>query len=148
MSTWSHNRQASFRYELKERLEAGLELRGFEVKAVKQGKMSLAGAYVSLRGGEAYLLGATVAPYQLANIPADYDPSRPIRLLLQKKELAQLLETENQRGLTIIPLSVYSNGRRLKLGVAIARGKKSYDKRQAIKKRESQREIARTLKEE
>lgn len=138
--------KARFNYEILETFEAGLELFGFEVKALRNHQGSLLGAYVVVRGGEAFLVGATIPPYQPHNTPKEYDPTRARRLLLSKKELAGLSSTESQKGLTLIPLSVYNSGRMLKLSVGVARGKKKFDKRETIKKREIEREISRILK--
>lgn len=146
MAVFSHNREANFHYEVLEKTEAGLELRGFEVKAVKQGKMNLRGAHVTIRGAEAYLLGASIAPYQPGNTPENYEPDRARRLLLTHQELKRLAEATSRQGLTIVPLSVYNKGRFLKLEIGLARGKKRYDKRAAIQKRDTDREIRRTLK--
>jgi len=141
----AHNRQAGFRYEIMEKFEAGIELRGFEVKAIKTGRINLAGAHVIVRGNEIYLINADIAPYQPKNTPADYDARRARRLLLTKKEIAELLVVERQKRLTIIPISVYSDKGKIKVEIAIARGKKKYDKRETIKKREVNRQIRRTL---
>ena len=141
----AHNRQAGFRYEIMEKFEAGIELRGFEVKAIKTGRINLAGAHVIVRGNEIYLINADIAPYQPKNTPADYDARRARRLLLTKKEIAELLVVERQKRLTIIPISVYSDKGKIKVEIAIARGKKKYDKRETIKKREVDRQIRRTL---
>ena len=123
------------------RLVAPMALISCEVITV-----ALEGARVIIRGGEAYLVGAFVPPYQPANIVGEYDPYRTRRLLLKKKELAELAERGEQRGLTIIPLSVYNKGRFLKVKIAVARGKKKFDKREDLKKKESKRDIARDLK--
>ena len=141
----AHNRQAGFRYEIMEKFEAGIELRGFEVKAIKTGRINLAGAHVIVRGNEIYLINADIAPYQPKNTPADYDARRARRLLLTKKEIAELSVVERQKRLTIIPISVYSDKGKIKVEIAIARGKKKYDKRETIKKREVNRQIRRTL---
>lgn len=141
------NKKAHFNYELKETFEAGIALLGQEVKSLKKNQGSLLGAHVIVRGGEAYIVGMHIPPYQPNNTPKDYDPDRTRRLLLTKKELGELAGAEAQKGLTIVPISVYSKGRKLKLQIAIARGKKKYDKREALKKRDAEREIARTLKE-
>ena len=141
----AHNRQAGFRYEIMEKFEAGIELRGFEVKAIKTGRINLAGAHVIVRGNEIYLINADIAPYQPKNTPADYDARRARRLLLTKKEIAELLVVERQKRLTIIPISVYSDKGKIKVEIAVARGKKKYDKRETIKKREVDRQIRRTL---
>lgn len=140
------NQKAYFNYEIIEKFEAGLELHGFEVKALKLSRASLVGARVIIRGGEAYLVGAVVQPYQAKNLPADYEAGRSVKLLLTKKEISRLAGVEHQRGLTIVPLSVYNKAGKLKLELAIARGKKKYDKRETLKKREAKRQIDRTLK--
>jgi len=140
------HKKAHLNYEILEKLEAGIELIGIEVKSLKKGEGSLEGSYIVVRGGEAFLTGAHIPPYQQRNTPKDYDPYQNRKLLLKKKELAYLENKEAQKGLTILPISMYNKGRKIKLEVAIARGKKKYDKRETIKKRESDREIRRTLK--
>ena len=145
MSTYADNSKAHFDYELLEEFSAGLELTGTEVKSVRGGKMNLRGTFVAVRGNEAYLVGAEIPPYQPKNAPTDYDPLRARRLLLSKAEIEVLKNAEGTKGLTIVPLSVYNKGRFLKLDIAIARGKKKFDKRQAIKKRDVEREIKRSL---
>jgi SsrA-binding protein len=145
MSVYADNSKARFDYEILQKLTAGIELAGLEVKAVRAGKMNLRGSYVSVRGGEAFLLGAEVAPYQPNNTPSEYDAVRARKLLITKKELEELALAESTKGLTIVPLSVYNKGRFLKLDLAIARGKKKFDKRQAIKKRDTERDLKRTL---
>jgi SsrA-binding protein len=146
MSTYIQNRKAHFNFEILETLEAGLVLYGFEVKAIRQGKGKLDGAYVVVRGGEAYLVGASVSPYQVINTPKSYDPERVRKLLLSKKELALLeRQTETDR-LTAVPLRLYNAGRNIKLALAIARGKKKFDKRESLKERDTKRDIERTLK--
>ena len=140
------NQKARFDFQILEELEAGLELHGFEVKSLRAKQGSLKGARVLARGGEAYLVGATIPAWQIANAPKSYDPERPRRLLLSQKEIAHIASAEGQAGLTIVPLSVYNKGRRLKLGLAIVRGKKKEDKRQTIREREEKRRIERSLK--
>ncbi len=142
------NKKASFDFELLETFEAGMELFGFEVKALRNKLGSLEGAYVVVRDNEAFLVGATIPPYQPSNTPKDYDPERTRRLLLSKKEIGTLAGAESQKGLTIVPISVYNAGRKLKLKLAIGKGKKKFDKRETIKSRESKRAIERTLKQE
>lgn len=142
------NSRAGFDYEILEKLEAGIELHGFEVKSLRAKLGSLKGARVVARGGEAYLVGATIPAYQVANTPKGYDPERARRLLLSKKEIAHLLGAESEKGLTIIPLSVYTKQRLLKLSLAIVRGKKARDKRATIREREDKRRMSRTLRGE
>jgi len=141
-----YNKKAHFDYELLEKFTAGIELLGFEVKSLRQKQGSLEGAYVSVRGGEAYLINASIPPFQPGNTPKDYDPMRNRRLLLTKKEIALLAANESKKGLTIVPVSVYNHGRKIKVEIAIARGKKKFDKRETLKARETEREIRRTLK--
>ncbi len=141
------NRKAYHDYEILEKFEAGLELKGYEVKALKNGKGSLAGSRVIIRGGEAYIVGADIPPYQPANAPQDYDPQRTRRLLLRKKEIQHLSGKYQEKGLTLVPLGVYAKKGFLKLSFGLARGLKKYDKRQVIKKRETEREMERKLKE-
>jgi SsrA-binding protein len=147
MASFAENRKAYFNYEILEKITAGIELLGFEVKAIKGGKMSLDGSYATIRGGEAFLIGSNVAPLQPKNAPADFDPRRNRRLLLTKKEIAYLAGIEKQKGLTVTALSVYNMGKKLKIELGVARGKKHGDKRESIKKRETDREIRRTLTE-
>ncbi len=142
------NKRVGFDYQILETLEAGLELFGYEVKSLRAGHGSLKGARVVARGGEAYLVGATIPAWQPANAPKSYDPERSRRLLLKGKEIDHIRGAESEKGLTIVPLSVYNKGRNLKLSIAIARGKKQGDKRQNIQKREESIRIRRTLKKE
>ena len=137
------NRKARFNYELLEKREAGIELLGFEVKALRQKQGSLDGAYVIVRGGEPFLVNAYIPPYQPKNTPQNYDERRARKLLLTKKEIAELAVAESKKGLTIVPLSVYSKGRKIKVEIAIARGKKKFDKRETLKRRDAEREMRR-----
>lgn len=146
MAVLIKNKKAGFDYELLETYEAGIELFGYEVKALRQGKGKLDGAHVIVRGSEAFLVGASISPYQPSNTPASYDRERARRLLLSKKELAMLASRESQKGLTIVPLVVYNKGRNLKLEIAVARGKKKHDKREKVKERDTKRDIERILK--
>ncbi|MFZ2049276.1 MAG: SsrA-binding protein SmpB [Minisyncoccia bacterium] len=141
----AQNRKATFDYEILEKFTAGLELNGQEVKSVRAGHISLSGAYIGIRGAEAYLLNADIPAYQPKNAK-DYEPLRARKLLLTKPEIAELLKAEATKGLTIVPLSVYNKGRFLKLDLGIARGKKKFDKRESIKKRDVERDLKRTLK--
>lgn len=140
------NKKALFNYEVVETLEAGIELFGFEVKAIKAHRLNFEGSYISLRSGEAFLVGANIAPFQVNNTPETYVATRPRKLLLSKKELGILANTGKQKGLTIVPLSMYNKGSKVKCAIAIVRGKKTFDKRQVIKKREDERDVRRTLK--
>src|SRR3989338_3948700 len=140
------NARVGFDYSILEEMEAGLELLGIEVKSLRAGQGSLKGSRVVARGGEAYLVGASIPAWQIANAPKSYNPERTRRLLLSKKEIARIASAEGEKGLTIVPIRVYNSGRKLKLSVAVARGKKKEDKRQTIRAREEKRRIERTLK--
>ncbi len=147
MMDYASNRKARFNYEIQEKYEAGIELLGTEVKSVRGGQMSLEGAFVIVRGGEAFLINANIPPYQPKNAPADYDPLRNRKILLTKKEIAELAGSEKNKSLTIVPLAVYNKNRKIKVGIALVKGKKKFDKRESIKRRDTDREIRRTLKE-
>jgi len=140
------NKKAYFNYEIIQKLNAGIELFGFEVKALKAKIGSLEGAHASIRGGEAFLIGSTIPPFQPNNTPEGYEPMRNRRLLLTKKEILILAAVENQKGLTIVPISVYNEGRKIKVELGVARGKKQFDKRETIKRRDTEREIRREMK--
>lgn len=146
MTTYIQNRKARFDFEILETLEAGLVLYGFEAKSIRHGKGKLEGAYIIIRGGEAFLVGASISPYQVANTPKSYDPERPRKLLLSRKELAHLERQTENAGLTAVGLRLYNNARKIKLELAIARGKKKVDKRETLKARDTKRDIERTLK--
>ncbi len=146
MTTYVQNKKASFNYEILEKYEAGISLLGTEVKSVRNGQGKLDGAYVVIRGGEAFLVGASIPAFQKKNAPADYDPERARKLLFKSKELAELHAESEQKGLTIVPIRLYNSGQKLKLEVAVARGKKKFDKRESIKERETERALGRLLK--
>lgn len=143
MTELAKNKKAYFNYEILETFQAGLALQGFEVKAIKSGKINLSGSFVIIRGGQAYLLNADIPPYQPKNTPESYDSKRTRTLLLKKKEIARLTGLTQQKGLTLIPLRVYTNRNLVKLEFGLCRGKKQYEKRETIKRRESEREIRR-----
>lgn len=141
------NKRALFDFNIQEKFEAGLVLTGPEVKSVKKGSINLQGSYVLPKGGEMWLVGAHIAPYSPAKgAQIHYDPKRDRKLLLTKKELSYLLGKSSSKGLTIVPVSVYTTHRLVKCQIAVATGKKKHDKRVAIKKRELEREIRRSLK--
>lgn len=140
------NKKAHLNYAILEGFTAGLELMGTEVKALRAKLGSLEGARVVVRGGEAFIIGMTIPPYQSANTLPSYDPERPRRLLLTKEELAALAGTESRKGLTIVPLEVYNIGRLIKTHIAIVRGKSKGDKREDLKKKDAAREAERVLK--
>lgn len=140
------NKKVSFDYEIMEKFEAGIELLGLEVKSVKEKHGHLDGARVLVRGGEAFLVGASIPAFQPQNAHAGYDSDRNRRLLLTKKELHDLAQIEGKKGLTIVPISMYNKGKKIKVEIAIVRGKKKYDKRETIKKRDTERDMARDIK--
>src|SRR3990167_10349970 len=146
MANYAENRKAHFNYEILEKYEACIELLGTEVKSVRGGRMSLDGSFAIVRGGEAYLMNANIPPYQPNNAPENYDSLRNRKLLLTKKEMSELVKSE-KINLTIVPLKVYNKGRKIKVEVALVKGKKKYDKRESIKKRDTDRELRRTVKE-
>ncbi len=146
MTNLISNKKANFDYEILEQFEAGVVLSGAEVKSVRAGKASLNGAYVIIRGGEAYLVNASISPYQIANTPKNYEPDHARKLLLSKKQLAELERGSEQEGLTIVAIKWYNSKRYLKLSIALARGKKKADKRETLKKRDTKREIDRIMK--
>lgn len=147
MPTLVENKKAYFNYEILEKFEAGIELLGPEVKSLGNKRGSLEGSRVIARGGEAFLIGMNIPPYQPNNMPKDYDPLRNRRLLLTKKEIDVIGGAESKKGLTIVPISLYTKGRRIKVSIGIARGKKKYDKRESIKKRDTERDVAREMRE-
>ncbi len=154
MKILAYNKRARYDYEILEHFEAGLVLTGREVKSIRDGNMSLNEAFITLRksGGmaqrknpELYLIGAHVGKYQQHH--GDYDPTRPRKLLLNKKEIASLLGKKTVQGLTLVPISVYTKHARLKLEFVLARGKKTRDKRETIKRREIDREMRQRMKQ-
>ena len=140
----ANNRQASHNYFLEDRFEAGIALVGSEIKSVRNGQVQLREAYVETQGGQAFLLNAHISPYDPA-ARQNHDPLRPRRLLLHKKEIVKLNEKIQLKGYTIVPLRMYLSKGRAKVEIALARGKRQYDKRQAIAERDSQREMQREL---
>lgn len=139
------NRKATHEYFILETFEAGMALQGSEIKSLRAGQMSLAEAYIRTDGKQAWLEDAHIAPYEQASI-FNHEPRRPRKLLLHKKEIRLLWNEVRQKGVTIIPLKVYLKEGRAKIEIALAKGKKLYDKRDAIAKRDSEREIERSYK--
>lgn len=140
------NKKALLKYIPLQSFQAGIELTGSEVKALRAKTGSLEGARVVVRGGEAFIVGMTIPPYQAANMEKEYDPERPRRLLLKKAEIAALADADGKKGLTTVPFEVYTNKRNLKARVVIVRGKGKTDRREELKKRDALRETARLLK--
>lgn len=146
MANYVENRKARFNYEILDKFEAGIELLGSEVKSIRSGQMSLEGAFIIVRGGEAFLINATIPPYQPNNVIKDYDPLRNRRILLTKKEIGELAGSEKNKSLTIVPLSLYNKNRKIKIQIALVKGKKKFDKRESIKARDTDRELRREYK--
>jgi SsrA-binding protein len=142
----SDNRQARFRYEILETYEAGIELKGTEVKSIREGKANLRDGYALIRNGEAWLLNVHISPYERSSDYFNHDPRRTRRLLLHKKEIRKLIGKVEQEGLTLIPLKMYLKGGLVKITIALGKGKKLYDKRETLKERQDKREIARATK--
>ena len=145
MKILAENKKAYYDYEILEKFEAGFVLTGSEVKSIKTGHIGLKGSYVVLKEKEVYLIGATIPPYQPKNASPDYDPERLRKLLLNKSEIKYLIGKTKERGLTLIPLKVYTKYAKIKLEFGIAKGKKKIDKRETIKKRDVDREIRREI---
>jgi len=146
MSDFIKNKKISLNFKILEEYTAGIELLGFEVKSIKAKKGSLEGTHITVRGGEAYLIGSFIPPYQTNNTPKSYDPHRNRKLLLTKKELHDLKAFESHKGLTIVPMSMYNKSNLIKVRIAVAQGKKKFDKREDIKKKDMSRDIERQLK--
>lgn len=140
------NRQAAFRYDLLERLEAGLELQGSEVKSLREGGVQLKDAYAEVRDGQVWLQNMHIAPYKPA-ARENHEPERPRKLLLHRREIERLIGKTAERGLTLVPTRVYFKGPRAKVEIALAKGRDQRDKRRSIKEREQKREIDRALSE-
>lgn len=146
MPRLADNKKAHYDYEILDKYEAGIVLSGQEVKSVRGGRMNLAGSRVLIKGGEAFLLGAQIAPYERAGKMPDYDPQQTRKLLLRSRELNRIAGKLEEKGLTAVPISAYTKGSFVKIEVAVVRGKKQYEKREEIKKRDINREIRRSLK--
>jgi SsrA-binding protein len=144
MADLIYNKKAGFNYEITDTLVAGIELFGFEVKALRKNQGSLDGSYVTVRGGEALLMNAQIPPFQQNNTPKEYDPRRERRLLLTKTEITSLASSKS---LTAVPISLYNSGRKIKVKIGLAQSKKKFDKRETIKKRETDRDIRREFRD-
>ncbi len=146
MTTYIKNKKAGLKYEILDKFEAGIKLLGFEVKSIKNKNGSLDSSHISIRGGEVILFNFNIPPYQPNNTPESYEPKRNRILLLNKKEIDKLTQKEEQKGLTIIPLSVYNKGNKIKIELAVVKGKKKYDHREDIKKKDMKRDSDREMK--
>ncbi len=147
MKTFAYNRRAKFDYKFLENFEAGLVLKGCEVKSVKTGHVSLKGSFVTAKADELFLTNAKIPPYKQAGEIKNYEESRPRKLLMKRKEIDRLLGKVHAEGLTLVPISVYTKKGKIKLKFALAKGKKQFDKRENIKERQEKRRIERVMKE-
>lgn len=143
---YTFNRRAGFDYETLEKITVGLELRGWEVKAIKSGRANLAGAYAIIRGNEIYLINLALTPEQPNNLPDDYEADRTIKLLLTRKEISGLIGKIKEKGLNLVPLRLFAQKNKIKAEVIIGKSKKKADKRETIKKRDIKREIDRRMR--
>lgn len=147
MKILAENKRAFFDFEILEKFEAGISLLGQEVKSLKTRGVSLAGTYVIIKNEEAFWVGANIPPYQPKNIGSNYNPQRDRKLLLKKSEIKYLIGKSKQKGLTLVPLRLYTNNGLIKLEFGVGKRKKKKSKKEEIKRREIEREIQRTLKE-
>lgn len=146
MGILAKNRRAGYDYELQDRYEAGLVLSGQEVKSIKTGHLSLNGSFIAKKGNELFLVNASIPPYKFASEVKNYDPTGSRKILLKKSEIKNLIGKMSVSGLTLVPLCVYTKKKLIKLEFAIGKGKKKFDKRQDIQKKEAKRKIERTIK--
>ncbi|MDE0152206.1 MAG: SsrA-binding protein SmpB [Bdellovibrionales bacterium] len=142
----SHNRKAGFEYTLMEKFEAGLELKGTEIKSLRQGACQLKDSYISFKRDEAYLQNAHISPYKSSSLESNHEPERLRKLLLHRHELHKIKGALQKKGLTCIPTKVYLKDGLAKIEIALAKGKKKWDKREASKKKTVQKEIRKSLK--
>ncbi len=148
MADYATNPRARFDYEILETLEAGITLRGYEVKSIKTGRISIKGAYVRMIAGEPWLVGASMPPYQPGNVPPEYKEQADRKLLLSRSQIASLIGLAQSHGITLVPLRLYDKKGMIKLEIGVARGKKKYDKRESIKKKDTERARMRGMSEE
>ncbi len=147
MTNFADNRKARYDYETLEEFEAGIVLTGAEVKSIRGGGANLAGSFVSFDAGELWVKGLKIAPYAKAGRMEGYDPSKSRKILIRKSERERLLGKLKQKGLTLIPISLYPRGRHIKLKFGLCRGKKSFDKKETLKRRDIERDVERHLSE-
>ena len=143
----SDNRKARYLYEILETYQAGIALEGTEVKSIRAGKVNLQDAYALIRGGEAWLLNAHISPFEKASVYFNHDPRRTRKLLLHKEQINKLLGQVEQKGLTLVPLKMYLKGGRVKVDIAVGRGKKLHDKRDDIRQKDDKRAMERAMKQ-
>ena len=143
----SDNRKARYLYEILETYQAGIALEGTEVKSIRAGKVNLQDAYALIRGGEAWLLNAHISPFEKASVYFNHDPRRTRKLLLHKEQINKLLGQVEQKGLTLVPLKMYLKEGRVKVDIAVGRGKKLHDKRDDIRQKDDKRAMERAMKQ-
>ncbi len=145
--TLIHNKKINVDYEILETFESGIELLGLEVKSLRKNQGSLLGSHIIVRGGEVFLISTNIPAFQEKNTPDLYDPKRNRKLLLNKAEIQRIALLDAKKGLTIVPVSMYNKGKKIKVQIAVVRGKKKFDKREDIKKREVDRDIRREFRD-
>lgn len=146
MASYAENRRARYDYEVLESFEGGLVLTGQETKSVRNGRAKLQGTFLKLLGGELWLIGAHIAPYEKASGLHDYDPTRSRKVLVRRSELRYFTGKLHEKGLTLVPFSFYPKGRRIKVSFGLCRGKKTHDKRETLKQRDLERSTRRALR--
>ena len=146
MTVLARNKEAYFNYAIEHELEAGIALTGQEVKSVRAGNVSLKGAHVTIYGNEAFLVNAHISPYKYAGDLSGYEPTRSRKLLLKRKEISSLIGKYKEQGMAVVPLELRAKKRLIKVKLGIGRGKKKYDKRASIRKREDERKIGRAIR--
>lgn len=142
----ANNRQARFQYEILDTYEAGIALVGTEVKSIREGKVNLQDGFANVKRGEVWLHNVHISPYNMTSLVFNHDPRRVRKLLLHKREIRKLIGQTEQKGLTLVPLKMYFKGGRVKVVIALGRGKKLHDKRDSLKKKQDKREMARAMK--
>ena len=142
----SNNKKAYFLYEIIETYEAGIQLTGTEVKSLREGRVNLRDGFAQIRNGEAWLLNVHISPYQASGAYFNHEPRRTRKLLLNRREISKLTGSIEQKGLTLVPLKMYFKGNWVKISIGLGRGKKIHDKRETIKRRQDQRDMARAMK--
>lgn len=142
----SDNRQARFLYEILETYEAGIQLVGTEVKSIREGKVNLKDGYGLIRNGEAWLINVHISPYERSGEYFNHDPRRTRKLLLNRREINKLIGQVEQKGLTLVPLKIYFKNSRVKIALGLGKGKKLHDKRESLKRRQDERDMARAMK--
>ncbi len=143
----SDNRQARYLYEILDTYEAGIQLVGTEAKSLREGKVNLRDGYALIRNGEAWLINVHISPYQASGAYFNHEPRRNRKLLLHRREISKLIGLIEQKGLTLVPLKMYFKGNWVKVSIGVGKGKKLHDKRESLKRRQDQRDIARAMKQ-